>query len=168
MDFKIGNTGDLVLENKARSSQLEVTFRVSKHPGLEVSFHILNEKKPIKNKGLKFTFDVTKDSDLSQNAKVIRDIEEKIQLIRITLMTELGELVNKPGLGSLLKLYKHKDIHSEENLNEIKSTVLKCIEGILDEPSVKAIPQNGAGNLYFHNVSIYIYENKTQIFKFYL
>lgn len=168
MDFKISNTGDLVLEDKARSKQLEVTFRVSEFPGLEVSFHVLNEKEPVENKGLKFTFDVTKDSDLSQNVKVIRDVEEKIQLIRIALMTELGELVNKPGLGSLLKLYKHKDIHSETNLSDIKTTVLKCVQGILDEPSVKVIPQNGAGNLYFHNVSIYIYESKTQIFKFYL
>lgn len=168
MDFKISDTGDLVLEEKTRSKQLEVTFRVSEIPGLEVSFHILNEKKPIENKGLKFTFDVTKDSDLSQNVKVIRDVEEKIQLIKIALMTELGELVNKPGLGSLLKLHKHEDIHSEENLEGIKATVLKCVQGILDEPSVKVMPQNGAGNLYFHNVAIYIYESKTQIFKFYI
>lgn len=168
MDFKISNSGDLVLEEKTRSKQLELMFRVSEVPGLEISFHILNEKAPIENKGLKLTFDVMKDSDLSQNAKVIRDIEEKIQLIKIALMTELGELVNKPGLGSLLKLYKHKDIHSTSNLNNIETTVMNVVQKILDDPTVKVIPQNGAGNLYFHNVSIYIYENKVQIFKFYI
>lgn len=168
MDFQISASGDLVMEERARSKQLEIAFRVSKSPGIEVSFHVLNEKTPIENKGLKFTFDVTKDSDLSQNVKVIREIEEKIQLIQIALMTELGELVNKKGLGSLLRLYKHTDIHSEVNLNQIKASVLNAIQKILDEPSVKVVPQNGVGNLYFHNVSIYIYENKTQIFKFYL
>lgn len=168
MDFQISASGDLVMEEKTRSKQLELTFRVSEAPGIEVSFHILNEKTPIENKGLKFTFDVTKDSDLSQNVKVIRDIEEKVQLIQIALMTELGELINKQGLGSLLRLYKHTDIHSETNLNQIKSSVLNAVQRILDEPSVKAVPQNGTGNLYFHNVAIYIYENKTQIFKFYI
>jgi phage baseplate assembly protein W len=168
MDFEITPSGDLVLEDKTRGKQLEVTFRVSKFPGLGISFHILNEKAPIENKGLKFTFDVTKDSELSQNVKVIRDVEEKIQLIQIALMTELGELVNNPGVGTLLKLYKHKDIHSETNLNNIKATVLKAVQNVLDEPSVRVVPQNGAGNLYFHNVSIYIYESKAQIFKFYI
>ncbi|MGG2085303.1 hypothetical protein [Lysinibacillus pakistanensis] len=168
MDFKVSNSGDLVLEEKTRSRQFELTYRISEVPGLEVSLHVLNEKVLKENKGLKLTFDVMKNSDLSQNAKVIRDVEEKIQLIKIALMTELGELVNKPGLGSLLKLYKHKDIHSISNLNKIKVTVINVIQRILENPTVKAVPQNGAGNLYFHNVSIYIYENKVQIFKFYI
>ncbi|MEK5433959.1 hypothetical protein MKY88_24465 [Lysinibacillus sp. FSL R7-0073] len=168
MDFKVSNSGDLVLEKKTRSRQLELTYRISEVPGLDISFHVLNGKVPIANKGLKLSFDVMKDSDLSKNAKVIRDVEEKIQLIRIALITELGELVNKPGLGSLLKLYKHKDIHSISNLNNIKETVMNVVQSILENPKVKAVPQNGAGNLYFHNVSIYIYENKVQIFKFYI
>lgn len=168
MDFQISESGDLVLEEQVSSSQLSIAFRISDNPGIEISFHILSEEANVENKGLKIQFETIKDSDLSQRVKVIRNIEEKIQLIRIALMTELGELVNKKELGSLLKLYKHKDIHDRNNLRFIQTTILDCISNILTEPTVRVIPQNGVGNLYFHNVAVYIYEEQVQIFKFYV
>lgn len=168
MDFSLTSSGDLLFERKTAQRQLALSFRVGEHKGLTLKFHVLNEKQERENKGLCLTFKQVAKSDLTHQAKVILDVEEKIQRIRLALSTQKGDIRKKESFGSLLGAYKHMDIHDSNVQANIQRTVLEAVDGLLQKPSVKVIPEKGQGSLYFHNVSVYIFEDKIQLFKFYL
>lgn len=168
MDFLLSKSGDIVMEETVQQEGLTISYLISEHDTLAIKFHVLNEIDYPENEGLLITFIQSDKSDLTYHSKVITTLEEKIQLIRLSLETEKGQLSRRKDFGSLLKEQKHKDIHDTKNLAIIKKTVEETVSQYLDNPTVQVKPANGVGHLYYHNVEIKIYENDTQIFKFYL
>lgn len=168
MDFLVTTSGDLIMDEQKAGNQFSLSFRRAEAKGLTVSFHLLNETPTVENKGLLVTFDRDHNSDLKHHAKVIMNLEEKVQRLRLALMTEKGSLVRKSDHGSLLYMYKHRDIHSTQVLEGIEQSVLEVAKKILTNPIVKASPAKGVGNLYFHNVLIQVFEENQMIFKFHL
>ena len=168
MDFKISKSGDLIMEEKKTGSEFSLSFRRSENKGFSLSFHLLNETPHVENKGLLITFDRNNNSDLKRHAKVIMNLEEKIQRLKIALITEKGSLIRRDQQGSILYQYKHKDIHSAEVLDGIQRTVLDVARKILSNPIVVVSPSKGVGNLYFHNVLVQVFEENQMIFRFYV
>ena len=168
MDFAVSLSGDLILEEQQQSNRLAIEFRIADNPGLVIDFHMLGEPEAAENKGMMISFVQGEKSDLTYKGKVIEDIEEKIQLIRLSLMTELGQLPRRTAFGSKLLQQRHQDIHDVKNLSIIKSTTEEIARKILSNPTVSVAPGKGSGNLYFHNVEIRIYEDNIQIFKFHI
>lgn len=168
MDFQLTRTGDLVIESGRNSSNLDVTFFLSEQNKISIAFNVESEKRKIENKQLIVSFIHSEKSDLTAHAKVIKSIEEKIQAIRTALRTERGELPRRQSFGSLLYEKKHEDIHDPIVLEHIKQEVMTVARLHLSKPSVLVSPAKGVGSLYFHNVSVKIFEEGTQIYKFYL
>lgn len=166
MDFAISKSGDLIMEEASGNNRLGISFQITEHPGLCIDFHVLGEAVRPKNNGLMISFVQGEKSDLTYYAKVIENIDEKIQLIRMALMTELGQLPRRKAFGSRLSAQRHQDIHDAKNLSIIRSTTEGIVSRFLSNPSVVVAPSKGVGNLYFHNVEIRIYEDNMQIFKF--
>lgn len=168
MDFLLTKSGDLIMDEQKTGNQFSLSFRRAETKGLTVSFHLLNETPTVENKGLLVTFDRDQNSDLRHHAKVIMNLEEKVQRLKLALMTERGSLVRRTTQGSLLYMYKHKDIHSTSVLEGIEKAVLEVANKILVNPIVKAAPAKGTGGLYFHNVLIQVFEENQMIYKFQL
>ena len=153
---------------KQQNSRLGINFRITENEGFAINFHVLSETVYPENNGLMISFVQGEKSDLTHNVKVIDTIDEKIQLIRIALMTELGQLPRRDTFGSSLSRQRHQDIHDTKNLAVIQSTTEGIVSRFLNNPSVTVKPARGVGNLYFHNVEIRIYEDNMQIFKFHI
>ena len=168
IDFQIDERGDLVPERSKRKSSFEIEWIESEQEGLVIDFFVLSEKEDTADTGLHIDFYLSNQSDLTSHAKVIKSVEAKVQKIRLALSTELGDVRRRPRMGTLLYLQKHEDIHSESNLQKIKNIIQQEIKNELVEPSVVVKPEKGTGNLYFHNVSVRIYEKGSLVFKFLL
>lgn len=170
IDFAITPNGDLILEEQHQPEGLKISFRIAERKGLNIKFHIAEQKpfKPKDESAFKLSFMVEQKTKTAHKAKLVKDIEMKIQRIRIALMTERGELPERENVGSRLHLIRHENLYDRENLKIIEELVAEAIADILPEARIIAKPERGRGVFYAQNINIYIYNQGTLIFKFYI
>lgn len=168
LDFKITNSGDLAFSDNIISEEITIRFTIAKYPSLIVSFdapqRIFNKKK----EGLTISFDTNKILNLNDKFATVRSDDEIAQAIRVRVRTELGELKRRENIGSTLLLQKHKKI-DDDMLTNIKKIVQDIVIEVTDseEYSVEAIREEGAGNFYCQNITVYIYREKDLVYQFY-
>lgn len=168
LDFKITNSGDLAFSDDITSEEITIRFAIAEYPSFTVSFDTPQRMLNKKEKGLTIAFDTNKTLSLNDKFAAVHYDDEIAQAIRIRVWTELGELEKNEDIGSTLLLWKHKKI-DDDMLNNIKSIIENIAIEITDseEYSVEAIREEGTGNFYCQNVTVYIYREKDLIYQFY-
>jgi hypothetical protein len=166
IDFAITPSGDLIFGEFEEPKGFKLDFRVAESKGLNIKFHMLEQKAPPKEGPFKVSFTTKQRTGVTHKATLVSKTEQKIQRIRIALSTERGELPSREYVGSRISLVRHGILHEPTNLRKIEEFVLEAIAGVLVSPEVIAKPVRGIGNFYCQTVGIYIYERNILVFKF--
>lgn len=168
IDFKINNSGDLVLRNNADYPKFKLNFSVSKHPAMCISFNTVNsiyEEDEIAPKSMEIRFETDTYSSNGVSNSSVNDIDQIKQLIMLRARTEYGDLANIP-FGSNMYLMKHLDIRSKEVHNNIQKIIYDIVKDLLDNPSVIVKVEKSNSYFYCQNINIYIYEDGELLFSF--
>ena len=168
IDFKINNSGDLVLRNNANYPKFKLNFAVSKHPAMCISFNVMNsvyEDDIIPEKTMEIRFEADTYSSKGVSNSSINDIEQIKQLIMLRARTETNDLSNIK-FGSNMYLMKHMDIRSKEVHNNIQKIIYDIVKDLLDNPSVIVKVEKSNSFFYCQNINIYIYEDGELLFSF--
>lgn len=167
LDFKITDSGDLAFSDEISSEKIRIRFSIADYPTFLLSFDTDFRKVNKKEEGLTISFDTNSTLDLNDKFSSAKNDEEIIQAIRIGVRTELGELDQRSTVGSTLLLYKHKriDISLLNNVKNIIQDIVNSVSGN-DTYSVEAVQEEGTGNFYCHNITIYIYRDNELFYSF--
>lgn len=168
IDFAISPSGDLIFEEAEEAKRFKLSFRLAKSRGLNVKFSTEKQKRFASDAPLKITFNTGEIFKRHHRAKLVLEQEHKLQMLKIALQTERGELEARSNIGSRLSVVKHGNLYDENNLRQIEEYVKEAISGILSSPEVVAKPEKGVGNFYSQTVGVYIYEKGILIFKFFI
>ena len=129
IDFLLNSDkDDIMIEQSNRSRQLKIQFNVAESSKkLKIQFFVETIARPKQTTHpLKINFTIQNKNNpyTKQNvyaASICADNEVyTIQQIMIRLKTELGEVLQRPLLGSRLVEYRHKDKFDKSNLLAIK------------------------------------------------
>lgn len=167
VDLKIDNRGDFILSSITEYPRLRIDWMDSENKVLRIDFEQGEEQSytPLGDKlSIRFR---TKQNDLLLNKKALTltDKEELRQRIMIKLRTEFGEMSLKPEFGTYLTTQKHEDINSAVTQQMVQNIVYGAVYGMLENPSVRAIPKRKDGPFYCQNMNVYIYEDDELFFK---
>jgi hypothetical protein len=166
-DFKITNSGDLAFSNDIFTETMTIKFVMAKYPSFLLSFKTEEKNENIKPEGFTISFDTNKQPNTSSKFASVKENNEIAQAIRIRIRSELGELRNNSSIGSVLLLHKHKRINSEEPIEQIKSIINNIVSNITEEEFyVEVVQENGSGNFYCQNITVYIYLKNELIYQF--
>lgn len=166
-DFKITDSGDLAFSGDILTETICVRFVTAKYPSFLLSFRTGESTENKKLEGFVVSFDTNKKPVLSDKFASATESAEIAQAIRFRTRTELGELDNNPSIGSTLLLHKHKKVDTEKTIAQIESIVSDIVSSVTTkEFSVKAVQENGTGNFYCQNITVYIYLQGELIYQF--
>ena len=156
IDFLLNSTrDDIIIDQSNRSKQLKIQFfvetiarRKQTTSPLKINFTIQNENNPYAKKSI-------------YAASVCQDNEDyTIQQIMIKLKTEIGEILQRPLIGSRLVEYRHKDKFNKANLLAIQ----EIVEGIVNDDNyiIKVKPNLDEKQIMsWHNIHIEIKHKET-------
>ena len=169
IDFLLNSDkDDIMIEQSNRSRQLKIQFNVAESSKkLKIQFFVETIARPkqivcplkinfmIGNTNNPYTKEKIYMTPVCANNEVYT-----IQQIMIKLKTELGEVLQRPLLGSRLVEYRHKDKFDKSNLLAIKDIV----EGIVNDDNyiVKVRPNVDEKQIMsWHNIYIEIEHKET-------
>lgn len=162
IDFKLNNSGDIILENKKNFNKFTLTFIKSEFPTFKTNFQIMLDKKNIlkdKEKYFKLSFNTDFNKDKKIKFKTIQEEDELKQRIMIKLRTELGEIYHNQNFGSSINIYRH-DIINDTTLSLLSSLALDTIKNITnDEYKVTAKQVKRKNSFSTENINLYIFKN---------
>lgn len=167
-DFAVNKNGDLVFQEiDNKSNAIKLMFSISKTKACKVSFN-LEEFIPIEKNttALKVKFDIAKKIG-NKSIVVLKEDKALSQLLTLKLKTTLGELPLRPEFGSKVSLLRHKEINNE-NLRMLEQYIKECIEDIVSNPIVEAVPYIDYSNGYTQTVLIKIYNNEKKLLNYVL
>ena len=169
VDFKISNSGDIVLANSRQFPRMRVDFVASTFPAMRIQFlqdaEEYNRQPEAMQCLVRFH---TKSRDLSNGSLVVivSDEEEIQQRILLALRTEYGDIITKPDFGSNVFRIKHLDIQSSTVQRQLEDAILAEIQDILDDPGVVVKPEKYDGVFYCQNINAYIYDGDELVYEF--
>lgn len=169
IDFLLNSDkDDIMIEQSNRSRQLKIQFNVSESSKkLKIQFFVETVARPKQTVcPLKINFMIGNTNNPYAKEKIYmtpvcaNNETYTIQQIMIRLKTELGEVLQRPLLGSRLVEYRHKDKFDKSNLLAIKDIV----EGIVNDDNyiVKVRPNVDEKQIMsWHNIHIEIKHKET-------
>lgn len=168
LDFKITNSGDLAFSDEIVSEKITLKFEIAEYPSFLLTFNTPYKTKNEKREGVTVFFDTNKTPDLNNKFSAIKDYDEIAQAIRIRIRTEFEELERRSSVGSTLLLWKHTIIN-DNMINNIKVIIQDILDDIVEDAkySVEVLREEGTGNFYCQNVTVYIYHEDELIYQFY-
>lgn len=169
IDFLLNADNDFSLEPSKKHTPFVWQFTCG--PTFRFQFDIGKDYRPRTQAGFRWQFYTEPKPDTRQKVPGVTGNQELAQNIKIVLQTELGEIPGQTEFGSLLAQYKHAELGSEQNLENIEAVVTEIAGGILNKDiTVQAIvePSWDAGYFYRNNISIYIYADGTEFCRFVL
>jgi hypothetical protein len=167
VDFAINENGDLVFEDSNQNySHLHLKFNISKNNIQKVSFAIRKGERLIHSSDdyLKVSF-FLKGNEQNIITKLYKDDDALIQLIKLQLKDNLGELAYRTEDGSLLNSFKHRNIN-EETLTELENYLTEFLSSYLFNPIVKVTPNINYINGYKQEILIDIYNNEDHLLSY--
>ena len=169
IDFKISNSGDLVLHNSEVFQRMKVSFAASEYPVARVTFLQEGEARDQKPVGTQLLIRFhTREKAFSdgKSVSIINEVEEIRQRIMFALRTEYGDIITKKDFGSEVFRAKHLDINSAAVQKQIEDAVLIAINGILEEPNVIVKPEYYDGTFFCQNINIYVLDGNSIVYDF--
>lgn len=169
IDFLLNSTrDDIIIDQSNRSKQLKIQFDVSESSKkLKIQFFVETIARPKQTTfPLKINFTIQNENNpyAKKNvyaASVCQDNEDYIiQQIMIKLKTEIGEILQRPLIGSRLVEYRHKDKFNKANLLAIQ----EIVEGIVNDDNyiIKVKPNVDEKQIMsWHNIHIEIKHKET-------
>ena len=167
IDFKLNQSGDIILEQKKKLDIFTLSFINSVNPVFKTNFHIsgkINKNNFKQNFCLTFTTDNKNEEE--KNITTINFDDEIRQRIMIKLRTELDSLFHHKEFGSTINIQRHKIIN-EQNLGLLETAALEAIQNITQDTyrvSAKQVKRNN--HFVTENINLYIYKNEELFFIF--
>ena len=159
-DFMITSSGDLVFtESSKENKKLEISFYVSQTNTLKINFEVDTYQDEIpRNNSLQINFSY---DDLAYNKKAMMVSNDacKMQQIMMRLKTSLGELAERPEIGSMVETVMHQNIKDKAVQSKIIQVIGEALSDILSNYSIKVIPHIDRTNGYNQVIKVLIYEN---------
>lgn len=162
-DFAITSRGDIYfVENYKSYNKLKISFyRTDSKSMLRIRFHsVADEINTGSSNSLIIRFDVN-TLQYNKQAAIVRDNEADIQKINMILRTSLGELAERPEIGSTIETVIHKDINDQSIKDEIVTIITNALSDIIGEPIVKVYPVINTDNGYRQCMKVVIYNGNT-------
>lgn len=166
IDFKLDDHGDIVIKEAHAYNRFNIAFNPNKLDNcLRISFHteVMNKEQ---RAPFAMTFYVSNKNENLKTVQTVRDIESKVQLIRIRAMTEYGELSNRADVGSDISKTRHGNLYDADHIETIRRYVVEMIKDLLTDYEVIVQPKNTEGNLYCHNMGVDIISEGKNIYSF--
>lgn len=166
-DFKINDSGDIILDEVTDSAKFKIQFGINKANMFKVSFDCkpiqIREENLIDKFHIQFKTANLNDSLVSYKAKMVSDLEETAQLVKMRLRTSEEES-GRDSLNSTLQKLKHTmNIDSSDLYAQIETLIANKINDIIDNPIVTAVYKKGTGNFYCQNISVSIYNQDNDL-----
>lgn len=160
IDFLITPSGDLAFTEIEKENQtLEISFYKTKTQALKISFemdtYLTNTPK---KDSLVVYFDLLSIKN-NKRAMLVEDDAYKMQQIFMRIKTSLGELPERPEVGSKIETVMHQNIHDKAVQSKVERIVGDAIKDIVYNHSVKAIPTVIKDNDYKQVMNVMIYED---------
>ena len=160
MDFGITGSGNLDLVQQGFSTGFRLRFRHGDRQGLQVRFVVTEQNSAAPTGDLRVTFHIADPHVIGgYSVRVLENDDELIQLIKIALETELGELPNRPLIGSDIVSCRHQSLWDATRLATLQSVSETALATLLPNVQVIAKPELGGGFLYCCHASLYIYRS---------
>lgn len=172
IDFKITNSGDLILTNHKNEEPFRIDFFIDSFPIFNINFLQGEEntsKNVIPNNCFNLKFKVKNELvgyEKAKKAKIVRNLEEIKQRILIKLRTEYGDLSYNKTFGTTLWQIKHLDIRNKDTISKLQKIVEDAIFPILSEPKVVLKKSKYDGVFFCQNINIYIYNYDELVYNF--
>ena len=158
IDFLLSEAGDLVLTERSASEQLRIKFYIGEQPGLRLSFFANLEQPTYTNANFCLSFmTALPEAETVHAAAVVYDRDALAQNIRIRIDTELGELLVRPEVGSLVQAIRHKQMYDLINMTSLETAIKNAIYPVLPDAVVKVKAELGTGNFFCQHINVYIY-----------
>ena len=155
-DFKLDNNGDIGFEETLQANKFRVRFCMAENNMALMRF--MTQVDSVQDNSDKFCLSFKTDLEENGQQHILStlDNETLTQYIWIALKTELGEIEQRPELGSsLVELTYDRPITSEK-LAAIQKTVETLVQGVWPEATVTAVRETGEGNMPYQNITLYI------------
>ena len=111
-----------------------------------------------KKDSLAIYFDLTNRKN-NKRAMLVEDDAYKMQQIFMRIKTSLGELPERPEIGSKIETIMHQNIHDKAAQSKVERIVGDAIKDIIYNYSVKAIPKVIKDNDYRQVMNVMIIFN---------
>lgn len=165
VDFLISQSGDLVFEKSATSqNRLEISFYKSNAKTLIISFETETHEVCTPSDQAMTVHIGIADIEYNKNATMVAGYAFLKQQINMRLKTSLGELSERPNIGSKLETIMHSEISDIAIQNKIKAIVSESISDLLSDFTVQVVPKvRKSNNKYEQCMMVYIYTNDSLI-----
>lgn len=160
IDFLITPSGDLAfVENQKENKKLEIMFYNTKAKALKIDFDMetYSQKSPTKD-CLTVNFEMIHTKN-NKKAMLVEDDAYTAQQVLMRIKTSLGELSERPEIGSTIETVMHKNLNDKLTQSEVEKIIGDAIKDVLYNYSVKAIPEIQKENGYKQVMKILIYED---------
>lgn len=134
IDLLLTESGDIDIETVNRNNKLNISFYVAKYQPQRISFICMPEVPIINTKhqqNINFMIVDTESDDYK--SRIVEDIDEIMQAIRMRLKTEYGD-VPLSELGSDLWTTRHSIISgkNDSNISIIKGIIEKVVSSVVN------------------------------------
>ena len=155
-DFKLDNNGDIGLEDTAKTNKFKISFCMAENKMALV--HFMTDTDYLQDNGDRFciSFKTCLEEDGQKRALSTLDDETLAQYIWLALKTQLGEIEQRPELGSELTELTYDRPITAEKLAAIQNTVETLVKSVWPEATATAVRETGKGNMPYQNITVYI------------
>lgn len=164
-DFLLTEKGDLVFHQEKPPEKIEMKFGISDSPMFLLSFDSENKEKEIK--GFHFYFRTQVEKTKSK-LKIAEREDAITQAIKIRLKTQVGDIKDRQGIGSILYAYKHENVLTPTLKNRISQAISEAIKDIVPDAEVEVTREKVDHNLTYSGFVAYIYVNGKRLLRFYI
>lgn len=168
IDIGLTENGDLVfVKNESKKDPFKISFDVTNGKSFRIQFK--PEEFPAltaSENAIKISFDIGQSQN-NKRAVLLSENDSMIQAIKIRIQTSYGDLAERTTIGSKLETVRHLPLYASDTASKTVSIVKACIEDILPDAEVKAVPEVvRTSEGYIQRMALYIYNDNILIFKF--
>ena len=155
-DFKLNNNGDIDFEETLKTNKFKVSFCMAENNMALVKF--MTKTDAIQDNSGKFCISFKTELEESGQQRVlsILDNETLSQYIWIALKTELGEIEQRPEIGSSLTELTYDRPITADKLIAIQKVIETLVHDVWPEATVTTVRETGNGNMPYQNITTYI------------
>lgn len=168
IDFQLTESGDIAMEESMEEQQCKVSFYISDANVQRISF--ITEGKSSSNENYaqqKIRFFTTDKPRHAIQCTTAENMQEKMQAIRLYLMTELMDIPYDREYGSLLFKQRHNILRNSDTYSEVSRIITKVVNEYMPTARVEILDTEGSrGYFAFSMYTVNLYDEDELITSF--
>ena len=158
-DLMLTDSGDLLfLANKRKETKIRLSFLYTDTTGINLSFYLDGCKEKTTSSGISLQFEISDEREITQSAKMIKDLQAYRQACLIRIKTPLEQLPKRLNIGSNLEKVRHDFLFLPATIQSTTNILKEAISDILPNATVTVTPiakQTENGYRQMMNLKIY-------------